>query len=89
MTDYGKPATPQDVCQRIHDDLMRQVERIRRDADIQLARASALEQAAWDVDQERRSYEQWQPKSEAVDNGHAETPEIAAQNGSTTPGGEQ
>ena len=83
MTNYADPVTATEVCERIREGLEYQVQKLRRDAEILLAKADAIDQASRDVVfNEKRLYEQYQPR----DSGHAETPEDPDENGSSCTG---
>ena len=80
MPDYSEPVTPVEVCERIEDALGFHVQRLRREAEILLAKADAIEHTAKDVVfRERCYYERYQPR----ESGRAEAAAEADDNGSS------
>lgn len=67
MTDYAKPATPAEACRRLVDELEFKATRLRQQAEILLARAQEVDEAAMDVRAEALRYEQHQPKPAEAD----------------------
>lgn len=49
MTDYAEPVTPPEVCERIRESLRHRVESLRRDAEILIAKADAVESASREI----------------------------------------
>lgn len=70
MPDYSDPVTPQVVCERIEDALTFHVQRLRREAEILLAKADAIELVAKDVVfRERGYYDRYLPPPDDESNG--------------------
>lgn len=62
MTDFAKPVTAAEVCNRIACDLRSAAARLHREAQFSTARAEELEEAAREVERDADMYAKWQPK---------------------------